>query len=117
MKLGNHGWGTKEMIIMSSILFILLMIVTYYIYAYYRNIGVNTYTYTNLESKLQNAARNYASDNNILVGEVTSRQLMKEGYLSSFVDDNNRECTGYVDINSNHIKPYIKCPKYTTENY
>lgn len=117
MKLDNRGWGTKEMIIMSSILFFLLLVVTVMIYSFYNNKGNNAYTYSGLESTLRSAAIRYANDNNILIGEITVSQLKQEGYLTSFKDDKGRDCSGYVELQNGQASAHINCPDYRTLNY
>ena len=117
MKLDNRGWGTKEMIIMSSILFFLLLVVTVLIYSFYHNMDMRPFVYSELEANLRSSAVRYANDNNVLVGQVTSDELEEEGYLTGLYDKKNRKCNGYVVIDSGTYNTYIKCRDYTTSNY
>lgn len=115
MKLDNHGWGTKEMIIMSSILFFLLLIVTVSIYSFYNNMGSSFSIYDNLESRIKAAAERYANENGIVIGRVTSTELEQGGYLNTFIDSRGRDCSGYVEVNNAIFTPYISCPDYKTK--
>ena len=40
MKLNNHGWGLRAMIILSSCLLLALLVATYCIWALYRTLGI-----------------------------------------------------------------------------
>lgn len=116
MKLNNHGWGFKEMIIMTSILLILLLIASYYIVVLYSSLGATPGSvYDRLENKIVIAAKMYVK-NVDYTDLVTADELKDLGYLDSFYDFNGDKCTGYVLIN-NEYNPYIKCKRYKTRGY
>ena len=118
MKLDKHGWGLAELLIMSSILFILLLIVTYYIYIFYNQLDANDGTqYYNLEARLKTAAVLYAKNRNSSNGDVSLHDLKKAGYIDSFTDKNDYDCNGYVIYNGDRFDSYIRCPNFTSENY
>ena len=117
MKLNNKGWGLRQMLIMSSIIFIFLLIAAYYIYALYNNLDVQTgKQYATLEFELQTAAVNYHMqypNDNI----ITLSELKNKGIISIFTDSNDKDCNGYVIVNQTDYKSYISCEFYTTKNY
>lgn len=121
MKLNNKGWGLKEMVIVSILLFLCLFIASYYIYVLYNRLTSNDYSqYFNLEHKLKNAAANYIIDYSIDLDDKASislSEIRKKRYLISFEDEDGNDCSGYVIIDYGSIKPYIKCNNYTTEDY
>ena len=120
IKLNNHGWGLKEMLIMNSILIILLLLASYYVYVLYNNLDVRKGTqYYKLESALQVAAVRYVNSKNMLnsKGIVRLYDLQKEGYINSFDDSNGNSCDGYVVYNNDDYKSYISCEFYTSKNY
>ena len=73
MKLNKKGWGMKELIIMSSVLFVFLLVAAYYVYVLYSSSGINKNNpYTSLESQLEIATTKYidihnmnSADNNV----------------------------------------------------
>ena len=40
MKLNNHGWGLRQMIVLSACLLIALLIATYFIWFFYHAAGI-----------------------------------------------------------------------------
>lgn len=114
-KLNNHGWGMQEMLIMSSILFILLLIVAFYLNMLYEGFD-NNKQYHELEDKLVNAAKIYDSKQ-IVGNRITLEMLKNEGYIYSFSDFNGNSCDGYVDKNNGNFTAYVKCINYETNGY
>lgn len=121
LKLNNKGWGMKEMIIISLILFICLFIASYYIYVLYnRLISNDNSEYYTLEVKLKNAASKYIIDYNVNTNDpiaITLSELRKKRYILIFEDDNSNACDGYVLIKNYDYTPYITCNDYTTDGY
>lgn len=118
MKLNNHGWGYRQMIIMSAILLIFLLFAAYNIFALYNNLDVSEATiYANLEGKLTMAAAGYINERELHDQTVilSLRDLSKE--ISAFEDGEGRSCSGYVIYENNEYNAYIDCPEYTTKNY
>jgi|SRR5574344_403281 hypothetical protein len=83
-------------------------------------------TYSFLEQKLTNAASEYVNKfygasyiEDTLIIRYSS--LYYNGYITKLVDNNDKECSGYVvaeKVNSNIIYyPYIKCSNYKTNGY
>ena len=120
MKLNNHGWGLKELLIMTSILLILLLIVTYYIYVLFNNLDDRKGgQYLKLEAKLQAAAVRYVNSEKILSSQAVIRlaDLKSKGYIEDFTDSNGDDCNGYVIYQDNDYKSYISCKFFTSKKY
>ena len=119
MKLNNKGWGLQEMLIMSSILFITLLVVAYLIFVLYSNLDAKQANqYLKLETKLETAAVSYvASRLNFNEGIITLNTLKNTGYIDIFTDNNDNACSGYVVYKNHEYRPYISCEYYTTKNY
>ena len=81
----------------------------------------DTYPYKVLESKLENAASKYFSNNSYSKKSnsyVTVSKLKSAGYLLDFSDGEERTCTGYaIRTYNGSVFGYVKCPKYRTEGY
>ncbi len=124
MHLNNRGWGTKEMILMTAFLLILLGITWYYISTLYDGALVrNARTFSNsyyktVQSNLESAAERYYEDKGYTGTAILSYSLLKdEGYISNIQDFLDASCTGYVIASNGSFKPYIKCNNYTSEGY
>ena len=128
MKLNKNGWGLREMIFFSSILFIFLFIAIYYISRMYDTVNQNlsATNYIELEKKLEDQTLiyldkyydGYLTSDNMIINE----SILKSYNLNVDLRDNKGKiCTGYVIANKTHgiihKKAYIKCPKYQTEGY
>lgn len=112
MKLDKKGWGTREMIAISGILFFLLLIVTYNIYVFYHNIDSSHY-YT-LESNLIDAAREYSEKSGNNKGQISSDYLISNGYLDPLYDVEGRKCEGHVVFENDDYQAYLSCENYQT---
>lgn len=128
MKLNKHGWGLREMLILSGILILFLIIAIYFIYTMYNNFEgeINAGYYQGLEEKLENQAKVFISDyyvEPLSTDKVTiTRSVLNSYNLDvNLVDKDNNACSGYVTAyksQGNEIyKSYIKCPRYMTEGY
>ena len=110
----KHGWGLKEMLILSGILMLFLVIAIYYIYTLYQSLDmeVASNNYTELEEKLELDS----------TGVTITRSLLRTYDLDVDLEDNKgRACSGYVIAKKSHgeeqIDAYISCPDYTTDGY
>ena len=92
---------------------------------YVRYIGVeegDTYSYSDLESKISQAGRKYYNNhypNGVKEDVIVSAdRLISAGYLSPLYDGKRRRCTGYAHITTNGTSfGYVKCHRYRTEGY
>ena len=126
--LNKHGWGLKEMLVLSGVLILFLIIAIYYIFTLYQEIGrdvTNNYYY-DLEDDLENSAevylRDYYEDTLNSAGITITRSVLRSYDLDvSLVDPNRHACSGYVVASRTHaeniIDAYISCPNYTTDGY
>ena len=126
MKLNNKGWGTLQMILLSLGLFVALLVAIYFIGRLYGNLdnAVKNKQYNDLENKLEIAARDYITTNNLIVYDmqhIYKSTLVSNGYLDNLLDGNGNSCDGYVTIRImdgiNYYYGYISCPNYQTRNY
>lgn len=137
MKLNNNGWGTKEMILFSSIILLCLIITAILVSNLFKNIKtpitsnngpieINVSEYEKRELQLETAARSYIVDNfdgYFVEMKITINELKEFGYIEDILDTiTNEVCEGYV-ISKNveneelSVKPYIRCSNYTTIGY
>jgi len=128
MYLNKHGWGLREMLVLSGILIIFLIIAIYYIYLLYNNVG-EEYTidyYTNLEDKLEHQSLIYLNDyyeaNLTSDYIIISRSILRNYDLDIPLNDPYGDaCSGYVTVNKSkgiiNTKGYIKCNNYVTDGY
>ncbi len=92
---------------------------------YVRYIGTeegDTYSYSDLESKLSQAGRkyysNYYSKGLSSDTTVSADRLIEVGFLSPLYDGQGRRCTGYAYLTKNGSSfGYVKCHRYRTEGY
>ena len=124
MKLNNKGWGTNQMIFMILFLLIMLGVAWYYINTLYNGVlaentvSVKEEYYETVKYSLKKAAQKYYEDNNLSGQRVLSYKLLKnQGYISNLQDFLDASCTGYVTVNNDVYKPYIKCNGYTSNGY
>ena len=118
MKLNNRGWGLTQMIIMSTILFFLLFVVSYYIYVFYNKLDERDGSqYFALESKLKSAAVLYSKNISSPSGRVSLYTLKSLGYIDTFNDEDGRVCNGYVIYNDDRFDSYIRCNNFVSSNY
>ena len=122
--LNKHGWGIKEMLVLSGILVLFLIIAIYYIYTLYsdfdKELGNNYYV--SMEEDLKSRASIYLDDyyENELTSKdiVISRNVLKMYDLDMTLKDKNGNlCSGYVVANKDRIKAYISCEEYVTSGY
>jgi hypothetical protein len=128
MRLNKHGWGLRQMLLLSGILIIFLIIAIYYIFVLYNSFSedVTIEEYYDMEEKLEDQARIYLND--YYDGTLTSdnltitRSILREYNLDvSLIDDNGDACSGYVIASKSkgitNIDGYIKCNNYETKGY
>lgn len=131
MKLNNHGWGLKDMIIYFSIILFLLIFVTILVHSFYTSVNKeqklredkiyeevvekpfsdddnksNNYDYYyQKEIQFKNQVINYINDKNIDVssGKMIDLQiLINEKYIDSIIDTKTgNTCLGYAKVLSN----------------
>ena len=114
--LNNKGWGTKEMIILSCGLLLVLLFVAISIYRLYHSGAIVAPQYAILEKTLENESKNYAASNG-KKPVITLKQLQESGFIDLFTDINDKPCDGYVLVSDNKYIPYISCQYYRTNGY
>ena len=126
--LNKHGWGLKEMLVLSGILILFLFVAIYYIYTLYQEMGreVTTTYYHDLENDLEDSAQVYVEDyydgslnsDGITITRSTLRSYDLDVTLR---DKDGHVCSGYVIASRTHgediYEAYISCPDYTTDGY
>ena len=124
MKLNNKGWETGPMILMSLFLLFLLGLTWYFINSLYSGtfnksaVSTNSEYYDMVKINLKDSAVKYYNDRNLSGSMVISYKLLKDsGYVSKIQDFVDENCNGYVTVNNNIFKPYIKCKNYTSDGY
>lgn len=126
--LNKHGWGLKEMLILSGILVFFLIIAIFFIVRMYNELDmqVTNKSYVNMEDKLAENARVYLDNyyDGVLTSEgiiITQNVLKAYGLDTLLEDDYGNSCTGYVKASKSagitNVLPYIKCNNYTTIGY
>lgn len=125
MKLNNKGWGTLEMFLLSGGLIIALIVAVFFISKLYGSLesAVGNKSYVDLEIKLENSAKKYISDKDIVINgeyKISYNTLKSYGYINS-LEINNDKCDGYVMVknvdNINYYNGYLSCESYETLNY
>lgn len=134
--MNQKGFGLKEFVIIIAIIFVCAIIIM----SLYRSIipnattssvtGTKKLTYKDLEDRLELAAERYQNDNysgnasDTEVWELSYSMLRKEKYLDKLIDPNDEdtECTGYVEFIQDEAKvmykPFLKCgTNYETKGY
>lgn len=126
--LNKHGWGLKEMLILSGILILFLIIAIYYIFTFYQEMGreVTTTYFHDLENNLEDSARIYVEDyydgNLKSEGITITRSILRAYDLDvELRDKNGNACSGYVIASrtqgKDYYQAYISCSEYTTNGY
>lgn len=127
--LNKKGWGLRVELLFIVLFLVCLLIATIGLnrFGLFGNSNVNNdaFSYSDLEYKLNDAAKRYYQNNyevsldNTLI--INSSTLLFNGYLSNFVDGNNNNCSGYTRVISKSgsitYTSYIKCPNYKTPGY
>ena len=126
MKLNNKGWGTVEMLLISGGLLLALIVAIFFINKLYGSFdkAVGNRYYMDLETKIEDAARKYINDYNIIDPfnyRISLDTLQSGKYIDNVKDSNGNKCDGYVIVNKlnniNYYNAYISCPNYITTNY
>lgn len=131
MKLSNHGWSLKEMILLSSILFIFLLVAIFMIIRLYSGLNkngiidnpvVHKYSYQDVEANVLEAGLDYYNEyyNGEVDIQVPVSKLRKKGYISSNelkAGESKKACDGYVEFLESGTKAYIQCDNYETNGY
>ena len=135
MKLGNGGWGYRDMIIYSSIIIIALVFVAVSVSNFYDSLPeTKTYNpspntnqseekddkptdiiidenyYTNLESKVRSATLDYVNtysyDMTDDILNVSVETLVSFDFLEPIYSTNGKSCTGYSNVYMNNQGTY-----------
>ena len=126
MKLNKRGWGTMEMILLSSGLLLALLVAIFFISKLYGGMDemVKRREYYSLEEKLEEASKRYVIEKNL---EITSEQrinlntLKNNNFIDEFEDEDGNACSGYVIVKNMgenlEYNSYISCDDYQTEKY
>ena len=130
--MNKNGWGLRVELMFIVLFLICLLIAT---------IGLNklglfggpglldnntTYSYTELENRMNEASKRYYQNNYEYVSYETiiirSSTLLLNGYMSNMLDENGNVCSGYTKVYTNYYSEpifttYINCPGYKTAGY
>lgn len=142
MKLNNNGWGLRVailfiMLFIFCLLFSVTMIKKWGLESNDMIIDnksnstekktdeVSDEYYVDLETSVYEAIQQYINDNPKVIENKTNevvniKKLISFGYLQSLTDENNKQCSGYVEITNDTAvtyNAYIKCNKYSTSGY
>lgn len=126
----KDGWGLRVELVFILIFLICLVISTVLLSRMglinNEEVDTSTSSYSALEGNLVESAKKYIRENydSDMLEEVTLVKystLKSLGYISSFKDNNGRECSGYVEVykedGNTLYYPYIKCVRYRSNNY
>ena len=136
MKLGNNGWGMKELIIYSCVLLSFLLFAMVMLDSFYADLEKSSGSvagavsddkidYYDYENEMKDAVIRYISDNNITVDTgdfvVDVDTLIRKDYLSQFYDVyDESKCSGYIVVKNVNgifsVKPNLICSNYKTDN-
>lgn len=118
MMLNNSGQSLIKVIILCLFMFICLLISGYYCYILFGAVNEEEGNdYIKLETLLTKATMKYNKKYGYNDGVIGINILEKLGYIDNFKDIYGNKCEGYVEIENYLYKPYVKCPKYTTNGY
>ena len=145
--LNNHGWGMRDMIIYSCIILLFLLIATYCVRSFYKDMSnaanvvednnivnnkannktINYNLYKNYEQRMNNAAISYVyryyGNLDRSIASINLSDLTSNGYIEPLHDQkDNTLCVGYVNVwdsedNVLHAASYISCSSYKTDGY
>ena len=133
--LNKNGWGFRTFIIAGAVLFIALLITTFFIIRLYSSLPnlsgflSETLTYQDIEMNLDDNALRYIDEyyiqeisNGVIV--VSTDNLIKYGIIEKkdlIETENNDLCSGYSLIKKENekltSKSYIECSNYISEGY
>lgn len=147
MKLGNHGWGMRDMIIYTCILILFLLVAAYSVKSLYDVIGtpvenenvpvtppvveepeedkpiVVDYEYYNkLELDMKNATLNYLAARPTIIEndilKITSDTLVNLEYMDELYDQTKEnKCLGYSNVYQDEDGDYIVKSYISCNNY
>ncbi len=133
--MNQKGFGLKEFIIIISITFICILIITSLYKSIFPSAEIKTQekkeplTYQELEKKLEKSAERYQNDtysansNEKNIWILSYNFLKEKEYIEKLIDPkSNKECTGYVEFVQDETvisyKPFLKCgTNYQTKGY
>jgi len=131
--LNKKGWGLTNEILFIAIFIICLIIA----FAGFAKFGLfnskenkennSGYSYVSLEEKIIKSAREYVKDeydNDLGIDTliITAKNLMDKEYLTNYVDEDDKYCSGYVEVHKSEggvvYTPYVKCrSNYESKGY
>lgn len=132
MGLNKHGWGMKEMIIFSSILFAFLLVAVFYILRLYHGLeqtgvipnttNTSSYSYSDVEQKVLDAGIDYYNEyyESDIDVTITTSIMKKHGFLQAKdlkPKNEKKECNGYVVFIDGEPEAFIQCENYETIGY
>lgn len=135
MKLNNHGFSLKEMLLCMAVLLIALFMATFFSMQLMGEFGASfketltgKVTYATVERNVKNAATQYIEtyyDKEIGRGTITvlASNLIENGLLKKkdMTTTEKDTCSGYALVRKNgdtlDVKPYITCKDYTTKDF
>lgn len=126
--LNKHGWGLREMLVLSALLIIFVLIASYYIYVFLNsyNIESTVNNYSLLEEKLEEQTKIYLNDyyDEVLTSDklTITRSVLKSYNLDVILEDSDgNSCSGYAVAYKTkgivNVDGYIKCKDYITLGY
>ena len=122
----NHGWGMREMLIFSAIIFFFVILAVVLINNLYQGLtselpsaqkNEKKYGYRDVEVNLRDAAKKYVLKTKDTSDLIISDELIRNNYLTNKqmrVEDD--ECSGYVLVDENYAA-FISCDNYETKGY
>lgn len=108
MKLGNHGWGIKELIIYLCILLSFLLVAMYFINSLYNSIETskkdyekeNNEIYENNSNKIDESTNEIIEENKIDISYYENlEQDLYNATLNYFLNGEINEDTKYISVN------------------
>lgn len=125
MKLNKKGWALDIEIFYIGVFVLCLIIAIFGIIKLNLLLGRDknkNFNYETLETKLVNASKEYIDDKDKISENeiITSSELISKNYLDELKDEDNTDCTGYVEVEVSdemEYKAYITCFDYTTKGY
>lgn len=133
--LNNKGWGFRQFLIAGAVLFIALIITTFFVIRLYRNLPdlssiiMDPLTYEEIENNLDYMSIKYINeyyDQEITTGVivVSTDNLLKYNIIidKDLINTDNKDlCSGYSLIRKENgeliSESFIKCDEYKTDGY
>jgi len=147
MKLNDHGWGMRDMIIYTCVLILFLLLAVYLVNTLYDNMAVSDSNqshetakkeedtdkspetpvidydyYKNLETKLELSTYNYLNEKKPEIStnilKINLTEIQSSGYIEKIYDQNSeKECKAYSSVSKNEYNDYVIIPFISCDNY